>query len=126
MQRMRSFFTSLGWEEAAFFDEWSEFNTLGGRLALYPLERFGEEWDRPLPPFAPDGTFRGAAFAFKVESDELVAEGYRLVQNAGGVLLSSPHATDRGGYSFGFLDPEGNIWAITRGRHIFEDAQPSW
>ena len=66
-----------------------------------------------LPPLAPDGTFRGLSIACVARSREAVDQAHVSVVAAGAEVLHEPSPTPWGGYSFHFLDPEGNLWAIT-------------
>lgn len=110
---MRSFFQALGWQVRSEVGEWCRFETTGSTsFALYGLDGYDQgQWE--LAPLAADGSFRGFSIACTVSSPEGVDAAYPLVAAAGGQVLHEPSATPWGGYSFHFLDPEGNLWAIT-------------
>lgn len=110
---MRDFFESLGWQVRSQTGEWCRFETSGSTsFALYGLSGY-DQGQFELPPLAEDGTFRGFSIACTVTSRASVDAAYPVVQASSAKVLHEPSPTPWGGYSFHFLDPEGNLWAIT-------------
>ncbi len=86
------------------------FRTGGTVLALFPFAALAEDATLPVPAALP--AFRGLSLAHntrtKPEVDELLARAVA----AGGSLVKPAAATDWGGYSGYFSDPDGHLWEI--------------
>ena len=109
--RMRAFYRALGWgESTAATSDWTAFETVGARLALYPLDLLAAE--AGLPARADDGRFSGITLAVNVATPEEVDAVYRAFLDAGARPLAAPQTRDWGGRSAYAADPEGNAWEI--------------
>lgn len=93
------------------------FRTSGAVLALYPYEQLaadvGAGWSGPR------SRFTGITLAHNVrhrsEVDRLLAEA----ASAGGMTVKPAAATDWGGYSGYFTDPDDYLWEIAWGAFDF-------
>jgi len=104
--RARSFYEALGWKPA-FANEGVVFFQLGGMvLALWGREALAKDAGLPAPP--PPGAI---ALAHNVRSREEVD---RLLDEAAraGAQVRPAHATEWGGYSGYFFDPDGHPWEV--------------
>ena len=74
----------------------------------------------PVTPVRParQAGFRGVALAINLESRDLVDACFEEVRAIGGEVVKPPHATDWGGYSGYFADPDGHLWEVAH--------NPSW
>ena len=77
-------------------------------LALWPWESLAA--DAGLPPQG--SGFRGFALAHNVRSPAEVDALLARAAAGGGTLTKPGHATDWGGYSGYFTDPDGFVWEI--------------
>jgi predicted lactoylglutathione lyase len=105
------FYERLGFERspASVDDEVSFFRTQGAILALWRIEALAADSGLPAPAL---DRFRGVAYAMNVESAAAVDEALAAAQAAGGVVVKPGTATDWGGYSGYFADPETNVWEV--------------
>lgn len=112
MRRSIAFYEALGFtrrmratgEEVAFFE------TGGAVLALYPWSRLAQDAalaDRPYPQ-----GFRGVTLAWNCVSERDVDAVLAFAVVQGAVLLKPAHATEYGGYSGYFTDPDGHPWEV--------------
>ena len=77
-------------------------------LALWPWESLAAD-----AGLAPQGSgFRGFALAHNVRSPAEVDALLARAAAGGGTLTKPGHATDWGGYSGYFTDPDGFVWEI--------------
>jgi predicted lactoylglutathione lyase len=106
-----SFYQVLGWplSTASVPDEVSFFHTAGAILALYGVDALAAEANQVL---APGQRFRGVATAINCDRAQDVDEVIQSVILAGGTVTSPPRATDWGGYSGYFADPDGHVWEV--------------
>jgi catechol 2,3-dioxygenase-like lactoylglutathione lyase family enzyme len=79
-------------------------------LGLFPWDELAADaGQRDLPrPTA----FRGVTLAWNCASPEEVSASMAHALAAGGKELRAPHATDYGGFSGSFADPDGHAWEI--------------
>jgi uncharacterized protein len=121
-QRMRGFYSALGWPVAAEDSppDFCIFRTGGSLLALFDLDALREEAGGA--PLAGEG-FRRVALAINVESPQLVDEVIEAAVSAGGSVLHAARAMFWGGYSGYFADPEGNAWEVAHTPHWPLDAE---
>jgi len=114
--RSTAFYEALGWPRSpsSVPGEVSFFNTDGGLLALWGRDDLAK--DAGATGAQPG--FRGVALAINLESRELVDACFGEVRAVGGEVVKSPHATDWGGYSGYFADPDGHLWEVAH--------NPSW
>ena len=107
VERSTAFYRALGWQPspASVPGEVTFFDTQGALLAL---------WGRDA--LSADSGVRiagaNAALAVNLESAASVDAAFARVDAAGGQIVRAPHATDWGGYSGYFADPDGNLWEI--------------
>ena len=77
-------------------------------LALWPWESLAAD-----AGLAPQGSgFRGFALAHNVRSPAEVEALLARAAAGGGTVTKAGHATDWGGYSGYFTDPDGFVWEI--------------
>ncbi len=91
-------------EAVAFFD------TGGPVLALYPWDQLAA--DAALPDRPRQSSFRGMTLAWNCRSREEVDTVLAFAIGKGAKLLKATHATDYGGYSGYFADPDGHPWEV--------------
>lgn len=105
------FYRALGFElsAASVEGEVSFFRTEGSRLALYGSAALAA--DAHAPADAPEG-FRGVALAMNLDSPAAVDAALAAAQAAGASLPKPAQATDWGGYSGYFADPDGHLWEV--------------
>ena len=109
--RSTAFYQGLGWplSVASVPGEVSFFDTAGALLALYGRDALAR--DAGLEP-APAGAFSGASLAINLEGRAEVDSTFERVVTAGGEIVKPPAATDWGGYSGYFSDPDGHLWEV--------------
>jgi predicted lactoylglutathione lyase len=114
--RSTAFYEALGWplSPSSVPGEVSFFNTDGGFLALWGRDDLA----RDAGATGAQAGFRGVAMAINLESPELVDACFEEVRAIGGKVVKPPHATDWGGYSGYFADPDGHLWEVAH--------NPSW
>jgi len=107
-----AFYAALGFarrikatgEAVAFFD------TGGPVLTLFPWDQLAADAALPDQP-RPSG-FRGMTLAWNCGSPEEVDAVLAFAIDRGATLLKAAHATDYGGYSGYFADPDGHPWEV--------------
>jgi len=111
-----AFYEALGWPRSpsSVPGEVSFFNTDGGLLALWGRDDLANG----AGATAAQAGCRGVALAINLESRELVDACFDEVRAVGGEVVKPPHATDWGGYSGYFADPDGHLWEVAH--------NPSW
>ena len=113
MPAMRAFYRSLGWREEGDSDSHSMFHTGGGVLALFPYDELAA--DASVQISDDIGDYRGFTLAINLESREDVDTAFEALRDLGVRITKEPVATEWGGYSGYFADPEGNLWEIAWG-----------
>ncbi|AUG80187.1 glyoxalase [Kitasatospora sp. MMS16-BH015] len=104
------FYEALGWRRsAASQDEIVWFATSGSALGLFPTEALAA--DAGVPE-AGEPAFRGVTLAVNLESREGVDAALERAVAAGAVVVKPPAATEWGGYSGYFEDPDGHLWEL--------------
>lgn len=91
-------------EAVAFYE------TGGPVLALYPWDQLAA--DAALPDQPRPMTFRGVTLAWNCRARGEVDAVLAFAVDKGAALLKAPHATDYGGYSGYFTDPDGHPWEV--------------
>ena len=111
VEQATAFYQTLGWSisTASVPGEVSFFHTNGAVLALYGEKELAAEANQTLPPVP---RFRGVALAMNCDRVQDVDEVVQSVILAGGTITSPPRATDWGGYSGYFADPDGHVWEV--------------
>src|SRR5688572_30534344 len=96
------------------------FQTTGTILALYPHDDLAKDVS---PEFQnlPRAKFSGITIAHNVRRKEQVDELLALAQRAGAKIEKPAQATDWGGYSGYFSDPDGYLWEVAYGAFEFRD-----
>lgn len=83
-------------------------------LALFPWD----ELARDAAVAARGSGFRGMALAWNLPDRPEVDRTFARAAKAGGRIVKPPQATDWGGYSGYFTDPDGHLWEVAH--------HPSW
>ena len=111
LARETAFYQALGWplSPASVEGEVSFFPTSGGILGLWGRDNLAADAHLPASPPQP---FGGVAHAINLESPEAVAAAIEAAVAAGGTLLKAGEATDWGGFSGYFADPDGHLWEV--------------
>jgi predicted lactoylglutathione lyase len=123
--RATAFYEALGWplSPASVPGEVSFFNTDGAILALWSRQELAN--DTGLR-----NTTTGVgevAIAMNLDDRAQVDAAFDEVKRAGGTIVKAPVATDWGGYSGYFADPDGHLWEIAHNPHwpIGDDGRPA-
>jgi len=90
------------------------FQTLGTRLALYPLSRLAEDISPDVKQAAPGG-FGGITLAYNARTKEEVGQVLALAERAGAKIVKPAHDTFWGGYGGYFSDLDGYYWEVAWG-----------
>ena len=107
LDRSTAFYGELGWRPAAPPEDVAFFQTGGSVFAL---------WDRAA--LAADsevedtGGWGGITLAHNVASRRAVDEVIEQARAAGAFIAREPAATEWGGYSGVFHDPDGHAWEV--------------
>jgi uncharacterized protein len=112
MRSSIAFYEALGFtrkfratgEAVAFFD------TGGTALGLFPWDQLAQDVTLPDDP-RPRG-FRGATLAWNCRTREEVDAVLDFAVSKGASLLKPAKATDYGGYSGYFADPDNHPWEV--------------
>jgi len=110
--RATAFYQALGWplSSDSVPGDISFFRTAGGILALWNADNLAA--DSGQKPIELTPGFRGATLAINLADREAVDAALAEVAAAGGTILKPPAATDWGGYSGYFADPDGHTWEV--------------
>jgi len=105
-----AFYERLGWRRSVTAAEGVAFFQLGGMaLALWPKVELAADAQIPLTDHGPGCSVSLAQnVASREEVDRLLAEAV----DAGATLVRAAKATEWGGYTGYFADPEGFLWEI--------------
>eukprot|EP00112_Aurelia_sp_Birch-Aquarium-sp1_P007045 Seg17693.2 transcript_id=Seg17693.2/GoldUCD/mRNA.D3Y31 product="putative protein YraH" protein_id=Seg17693.2/GoldUCD/D3Y31 len=95
-------------EEIAFFQ------TSGVCLAVYPLEKLGDDVGEE---YTADkvGKFAGVTFAHNTKTKDEVNAVLAKAEKAGAKIVKPAEDTFWGGYSGYFTDPDGYLWEVAYG-----------
>ena len=109
LPRARAFYTTLGWREASGSSEEIAFlHGIGPALGLWSRAALAEN-----SGVAHDsGGWGGITLAHNVGSPDEVDAVLAEAQDAGGTVVRAAGATDWGGYSGVFADPDGHRWEV--------------
>lgn len=108
--RSTAFYQALGWERAtSSTEEIAWFKTSGSYIGLYGRAALAADAALPAEPRAP---FGGITLAGNVDSREAVDAALAAAELAGATILKPAEATEWGGYSGYFADPDGHPWEI--------------
>jgi predicted lactoylglutathione lyase len=105
-----AFYRALGFEPspASVEGEVSFFRTAGAILAVWGRDALAADANQS----APAGGFTGTALAINLGSPDEVDAALADAVAAGGSVPKPAHATDWGGYSGYFADPDGHLWEV--------------
>ena len=108
LHRAIGFYRGLGWEPARVIADDVAFFQMGGMgLALWGRDQLAAD------SAAEDvGGFGGVTLAHNVDSEAAVDAVIEVVRAAGGTIAREPAATEWGGYSGIFHDPDGHPWEV--------------
>ncbi len=108
--RSSEFYTALGWQRStASSPEIVWFRTADSVLGLFGVDDLAA--DAGIPPVG-EPAFRGVTLAINLESTERVDAALRTAVEAGASVVKPPAATEWGGYSGYFEDPDGHLWEL--------------
>ncbi len=110
LARSVAFYEALGWERCTSSSEaiaW--FRTADSHIGLFPWHELAEDARLPAEPRA---RFGGITLAINVETPEAVGMALEAAVAAGATLLKPAIATDWGGTSGYFGDPDGHPWEV--------------
>jgi uncharacterized protein len=121
LNRLRTFYRSLGWPELPASDDgWSAFLLGGVLLALYPLPDLAAEAAPGVPD--PAGGWSGVTLACNVDDPTEVDAAFAAAVAAGATAVAAPTDRSWGGRSAYIADPEGNRWEIAwAGTAVFDE-----
>lgn len=104
------FYSALGFElsNASVDGEVSFFHTAGAVLAVWGRAELAADANQPEPAAGPAGT----ALAINVESPAAVDAALAEAAAAGADIPKPAVATEWGGYSGYFADPDGHLWEV--------------
>jgi uncharacterized protein len=110
LARSKAFYEALGWEVAGTVgDEICWFRTADSYLGLFDRESLARDAGLRSEPTA---EFGGITLAINVESEAAVDAAFEAALGAGARILKPAEATDWGGYSGYFADPDGHPWEV--------------
>ncbi|MFJ9518809.1 VOC family protein [Kitasatospora sp. NPDC101801] len=105
-----AFYQALGWSRStASNDNIVWFRTADSVLGLFPTEELAA--DAGVPAIG-EPSFRGVTLAVNLESTERVDAALKVAVEAGATVVKPPAATEWGGYSGYFEDPDGHLWEL--------------
>ncbi|GAA0697204.1 VOC family protein [Kitasatospora atroaurantiaca] len=108
--RSTEFYEALGWQRStASSPEIVWFRTADSALGLFPYEALAADAGVPATG---EPSFRGVTLAVNLESPEQVDAALKTAVEAGATVVKPPAATDWGGYSGYFEDPDGHLWEL--------------
>jgi len=106
-----AFYVSLGFEpsSASVAGEVSFLRTASAILALWGEDALAADAHQPA---GRSPGFRGVALALNVSDRAEVDAALRAAEQAGATIPKPAEATDWGGYSGYFADPDGHLWEV--------------
>ena len=120
LARSIAFYTGLGWTPMPGGEpnviEW--FATNGSVIGLFPHDELAKDAGVPAEPSA---GFRGVTLAMNFASAEEVDAAFAAAIDAGATSIKVPAATEWGGHSGYFADPDGHYWEAVWGPGITID-----
>jgi hypothetical protein len=108
LERARSFYTALGWQETAAVDGVAFYQMDGMVMALFGREPLAADQGRAGADL---GTGAVTLAQNYPDADTVDAAWHRAL-DAGATALKSPAPTSWGGYSGYFADPDGHVWEV--------------
>ncbi len=112
MRASIAFYEALGFERKfrATGEAVAFFETGGTAIGLFPWDQLAQ--DVTLPENPRPQTFRGTTLAWNCRTTEEVDAVLDFAVAQGASLLKPAHATDYGGYSGYFADPDNHPWEV--------------
>jgi catechol 2,3-dioxygenase-like lactoylglutathione lyase family enzyme len=111
LERSVAFYEALGWPLSSTSQPgtiaW--FRTAGATLGLFPTEALAA--DAGVPEGG-EPVFREVTLAVNLAGREEVDAAMAVALGAGADLVKAPVATEWGGYSGYFADPDGHLWEL--------------
>lgn len=111
VDRATEFYAALGWRPSSASVAGTVTFLQGGTVALALFGRQALAQDAGIG-VVPPGTPPGLALAMNVGSRDAVDATIATAQRAGGQVTRAAAATDWGGYSGYFVDPDGHLWEV--------------
>lgn len=107
-----AFYQALGWplSSSSVPGEVSFFKTAGAVLALFGADDLAADAELPVSLASPG--FRGVSLGINCVSEAEVDDTLAGAEAAGGQIVKPARATEWGGYSGYFTDPEGHAWEV--------------
>jgi predicted lactoylglutathione lyase len=113
LDRSAQFYRDLGWEQRGDQAEgitW--FRTSGTWVGLFGYDALAEDAATKPVPADQQPIYRGITLALNLDSVEAVDRAFAHVREVGGTIVKPAEATEWGGYSGYFADPDGHLWEI--------------
>jgi uncharacterized protein len=111
--RARAFYEALGWRSGAAPDDDVVFFRAGGTvLALWGRDQLAED-----SGVEDSGGWGGVTLAHNVGSPEEVDAVLAEAERAGATITHPASPAFWGGYTGGFVDPEGHAWEVAHNPH---------
>lgn len=127
LARSTAFYQALGWplSSSSVAGEVSFFRTAGPILSLYPHNLLAADSNQSPVPIG--AGYHGYALAINVASEAEVDAVLAAAGKAGATILKAAQATDWGGYSGYFADPDGHAFEVAHNPYwpIGADGLPS-
>jgi uncharacterized protein len=121
LARSIAFYEALGWTRMPGGEpdviEW--FATNGSVIGLFPHDELAADAGVPAEP---SSGFRGVTLAMNFASEAEVDAAFADAIDAGATSVKAPIATDWGGFSGYFADPDGHYWEVAYAPGIVLDA----
>jgi uncharacterized protein len=116
--RSTEFYQALGFplSTASVPGDVSFFRTDGGLLAVWGYDNLADDADLPTQPGG-DAGYRGSAHSMNLDSRDEVDAFLAVAVGAGARLTRPARATEWGGYSGYFADPDGHLWEVAHNPH---------
>jgi uncharacterized protein len=113
LSRARAFYEALGWKTRAEPDADIVFFKAGGPIvALWGRDLLAEDTG-----VDDSGAWGGITLAHNTRSQDEVDLALAEAERAGATIARPAGATDWGGYSGIFLDPDGHAWEVAHNPH---------
>lgn len=112
LPRARSFYAALGWEDRSGMDDIVFCQAGGMVLGLWDRGHLAEDSGVDDP-----GGWGGVTLAHNVGSPAEVDALLSDAAAAGATITVAARATDWGGYSGVFADPDGHTWEVAHNPH---------
>ncbi len=108
LARARAFYAALGWQPALALEGVAFYQMHGAALALFGLADLAADQTRTRAELGTGAMTLAQNFTSMAEVDAAFA----LALRAGARAIKPPQATDWGGYSGYYADPDGHVWEV--------------